>query len=250
MGIIMINREKFLEAKEKIIGINRERNGIGTLKEKTVHAVLKYYYEFDEDKQEIPIENFVADIFTGNEIIEIQTAHFNKLRDKLSCFLEQYNVTVVYPIPRKKYLIWVDEETGEYTPRRKSPATGSPYVIFPELYKIKNHLRNRNLNFKIVMLDLEEFRLLNGYARNRKKGSTRYDRIPLDIVDELVIERQEDYIQFIPYELEEEFTSKEFAKEAKINISLSQTTLNILDYVGAVERIGKRGRSYLYKVKG
>ena len=99
------------------------------------------------------------------------------------------------------------------------------------------------------MLDLEEFRLLNGYARNRKKGSTRYDRIPLDIVDELIIERQEDYIQFIPYELEEEFTSKEFAKEAKINLSLAQTSLNILDYVGAVERIGKRGRSFLYKVK-
>ena len=38
----------------------------GTL-EKTVHAVLKNYYAPDEDMHEIPIENFVADIFDGRQ---------------------------------------------------------------------------------------------------------------------------------------------------------------------------------------
>ena len=32
---------RFEAAKKKIIGQSRERNGIGTLAEKTVHAVLK-----------------------------------------------------------------------------------------------------------------------------------------------------------------------------------------------------------------
>ena len=54
--------QAFEEAKNKIIGIDRQRLGIGTLSEKTVHAILKNYYEPDEDKQEIPIENYVADI--------------------------------------------------------------------------------------------------------------------------------------------------------------------------------------------
>ena len=47
---------------------------IGTLSEKTLHAFLKNYYEPDIDKQEIPIDKYVTDIFTGQEIMEIQTA--------------------------------------------------------------------------------------------------------------------------------------------------------------------------------
>ena len=43
------------------------RQGIGTLSEKTVHAVMKNYYAPDTDMHEIPIENFVADIFTGHD---------------------------------------------------------------------------------------------------------------------------------------------------------------------------------------
>ena len=62
------------------------RQGIGTLSEKTVHAVMKNYYAPDTDMHEIPIENFVADIYTGQEIIEIQTRAFNKMRRKLTLF--------------------------------------------------------------------------------------------------------------------------------------------------------------------
>lgn len=47
---------RFTAATERIIGKNRERNGIGTLSEKTVHAVLKNYYAPDETQHEIPVE--------------------------------------------------------------------------------------------------------------------------------------------------------------------------------------------------
>ena len=50
-----MNKEQFESAKNKIIGIKRNRNGIGTLSEKTVHAILKNYYEPDEDYHEIPV---------------------------------------------------------------------------------------------------------------------------------------------------------------------------------------------------
>ena len=94
------------------------RQGIGTLSEKTVHAVMKNYYAPDTDMHEIPIENFVADIFTGQEIIEIQTRAFYKMRRKLDAFLPLYPVTIVYPIPHIKWLSWIDEETGETSPKR------------------------------------------------------------------------------------------------------------------------------------
>ena len=65
----------------------KKKNYIGTFYEKSLHAVLKNYYEPDEDKQEIPIENYVADIYADGQIIEIQTRNFNVTRDKLKAFL-------------------------------------------------------------------------------------------------------------------------------------------------------------------
>lgn len=240
------NQIRFQDAKIKIIGIDRQRLGIGTYGEKTVHAILKNYYEPNEDKHEIPIDRYVADIYTGEEIIEIQTGQFNRMREKLKAFLPLYPVTIVYPIPREKWVIWIDEETGDLSKKRKSPKKGDPYTAFAELYKIKMYLKEPNLKLKLVLIDMEEYRLLNGWSHDRKKGSSRYDRIPSEMVGEVVLESAEDYMQFVPPQLEEPFTSKEFAKAAHINVGLAQTVLNILYYMGTVERVGKKERSYLY----
>ena len=56
-------------------------------------------------------------------------------------------------------------------------------------------------------------------------------------------------MQFVPFELKDRFTSREFAKAAHITVSLAQTVLNILHYVGTVERVGKQGKLYLYEAK-
>ncbi len=245
----MPDKTAFENAKKKIIGVDRQRLGIGTLSEKTVHAILKNYYQPDEDKQEIPIENYVADIYADGEIIEIQTRQFNKLRGKLQSFLPLYPVTIIYPIPREKWIIWIDEESGELSRRRKSPAKGNPYMVFPELYKIKMHLKDPHLRLRLAMLDMEEYKLLNGWSKDKKKGASRYDRIPTEYVQELEIDCPKDFMQFVPLELEGAFTSKEFAKAAHISVSLAQVVLNILHHVGTVERVGKKGRMYLYEVR-
>ena len=244
----MPDQKAFEDAKKRIIGVDRQRLGIGTLSEKTVHAILKNYYEPDEDKQEIPIENYVADIYADGEIIEIQTRQLNKLRGKLTAFLPLYPVTVVYPIPREKWLIWIDEESGELSNKRKSPVKGNPYLAFPELYKIKMFLKDPNLRLRLLLLDIEEYRLLNGWSKDKKKGSSRFDRIPVALAEEIEIDCLKDYMQFVPYELEGSFTSKEFAKAAHIPVPLAQTVLNILYHVGTVTRVGKEGSQYLYHV--
>lgn len=243
-----INESLFENTRDKIVGIQRERQGIGTLSEKTVHAVLKNYYAPDTDMHEIPIENFVADIYTGQEIIEIQTRAFNKMRRKLDAFLPVYPVTIVYPIPHIKWLSWIDEETGETSPKRKSPKTGNAYMAFIELYKIRSYLSNPNLHLKVALIDMEEYRLLNGWSRDKKKGSERYDRIPVKFAEEVCIDRREDYMQFVPYDLPETFTTKDFAKHAKIQLWLAQTVLLILTDLEIVVRVGKQGHSYLYEV--
>lgn len=243
-----IDEKRFEQAKNRVIGMNRKRQGIGTLSEKTIHAVLKNYYAPDTEMHEIPIANFVADIYTGSEIIEIQTRSFNNMRRKLAAFLPEYPVTIVYPIPHIKWIAWIDEETGETSPKRKSPRCGNPYQAFIELYKIRPFLVNENLKFRFDLIDMEEYRLLNGWSRDKKKGSERFDRIPTDFVEEVCVDCREDYMQFIPYDVPENFTAKDFAGCARIPVRLAQTVLLILTDLGIVERIGKEGRSYLYRI--
>lgn len=241
--------QSFQDAKDKIIGVDRQRLGIGTLSEKTVHAVLKNYLQPDEDHHEIPIENYVADIYNDGEIIEIQTRQFDKMRNKLQTFLPLYPVTIVYPIPREKKLIWIDEESGELSNPRKSPLKGTRYTVFPELYKIKMFLKDPNLRLKLILMDMEEYKLLNGWSKDKKKGASRFDRIPTELVEEVEINCIEDYMQFVPYELEGEFTVKEFAKAAHIPVKLAGIVVNILHHMDVLNRTGKQGNAYLYEVK-
>ena len=242
-----LDKNAFEQAKLKVLLKQNDPHGFGTLREKTVHAVMKLYYEPNEDCHEVPIEGFIADIYTGEHIIEIQNGNFDKLRPKLAAFLPLYPVTVVLPIPHYKWLIWMDEESGELSRRNKSPVTGNVYHACPELYKIKQYLGHPNLSFAFPLIDMDEYRLLNGWSKNRKRGSSRYDRMPLALFDEVVIERVEDFMQLVPYELDDAFTVKEFADAASIHRDLASVTLPLLMHMGLVDRVGKRGREYLYE---
>lgn len=243
-----LDQDAFEQAKLKVLLKQNDPHGFGTLREKTVHAVMKLYYEPNEDYHEVPIEGYIADIYTGERIIEIQNGNFNKLRPKLGVFLPLYPVTVVLPIPHHKWIIWMDEESGELSKRNKSPVTGNVYHAFSELYKIKQYLGHPNLSFAFPLLDMDEYRLLNGWSKNKKRGSSRYDRMPLALFDEVIIERVEDFVRLVPYELEDAFTVKDFAKISGIHRDLASVTIPLLTHMGLLMRVGKRGREYLYEV--
>lgn len=246
----IIDQELFQNAKLKVLMKQTDPHGFGTLKEKSIHSIMKNYYAPDEDMHEIPIENYIADIYTGTEIIEIQNGNFNKMRDKLDAFLPIYDVTIVYPIPHEKWVKWIDPDTGDVSKKHKSPKKGSGYTAFPELYKLKKYLREEHLHFRFPLLNMEEYRMLNGWSTNRKRGSTRYDRIPISFEQEICIECLEDYMQFVPYDLKEQFTCPEFSKAAHITKDLGSVVLNILTELEIVRRVGKQGRAYLYEVCG
>jgi hypothetical protein len=243
-----MDRTSFQLAVEKILSREQENHSIGTLGEKTLHAVIKNYVEPDEDFHEVRLDGYVADVYRDGCVYEIQTANFNKMREKLCAFLPLYKVTIVYPVPATKWLRWIDVETGEVTERRKSPKKGTPQAVFKELYKIKPFLKNPNLSIRILLIDVEETRLLDGWSYDRKKGSHRDNRIPTDLVEDLLLEQVEDYRMLVPPELER-FDSKEYAKATKLTVNRARTALNVLYDMGIVERVDKAGNRYLYEVR-
>ena len=125
---------------------------------------------------------------------------------------------------------------------------GNPYVAFKELYRIKNFLLDENLHLKFVFINMEEYRLLNGWSRDRKKGSSRFDRIPLELVEIMDIDCPRDYLQLVPYGIPEPFTVKEFAKEVHSPGEPGAGGFADPGLRGVVERVGKKGNAYLYKV--
>lgn len=246
----MVKEKAFYEACNIILGNEDTNTGIGTLGEKTLHAILKYYFEPNSDYHETRYCGFVADIAYEGQVIEIQTRSFDKLRRKLDKFLEQGSVRVVYPIAYEKYLEWIDEETGAISKKRKSPKKGTPYEAFFELYKIKSYLVHPNLKLSIVLLNIEEQRLLNGWSQDKKRGSHRYERIPTKLVDQIDINSTRDFRKLIPEGIEEPFSTKTYKEATKLSIEQARTALHVLHYVGAIEKVGKKGNLILYQIAG
>ena len=221
---------------------------IGTLAEKTVHSTLKQYLSHDLARQEIKIGSYYADVCIDGHIFEIQTRQFNKLRTKLDFFLQDHPVTVVYPVTCQNYLRWVTPKTGEISSPKKSPRKGNPLQVFAELYRIRPFLAHPHFSLKLILMDMEEYRMLDGYGKDKKRRATKCDKFPLALVAEYDIQTPKDYRMLLPKTLPDHFTSKEFAKLARISLGLAQTTLLLLSELGVVKRTTKQGNAYIYEL--
>lgn len=229
--------------------LERESGGIGTLGEKTLHAALKFFVEPNAEYHEKKIGDYYADVERDGYVIEIQTRSFDRLRKKLAFFLDiGYKVTVVYPVPAIKWISWIDREQGEIGEKRRSPKKGTVYDIVSELYKIRPLISDDRLGFHVIMLEVVDYRNLDGYGKSKKIRSTRFERMPLTLLGQTRFGMTDRFSALVPTELPESFTSADFAAAASISRSIAQKTLLLLTDVGVVTRIGKEGRCYIYKM--
>ena len=243
-----MDHERFAEICECYRNRARERAGIGTLGEKTLHAVLKDYFQEDTHFQEFTVDGYVADVVRGGEIVEIQTRDLYRLAPKISTFLVENRVTVVHPIALTKTVFWMDPETGECISQRKSNKKGKVIDVLPELYGLRQFLKNEKFRVCILLLNVNEYRVLDGYGKDKKKRATKLDRYPTALIDEIYLENAEDYRRFLPDELSEEFASSDFRIAAKCDTFTAQRSLNILSQLGILECIGRKGRQKAYMI--
>ena len=76
--------------------------GIGTLRETSLHATLKDWLSQPGDRLEVPLAGYLIDIERGSELIEIQTGNFSALKPKLKAILDDHLVRVVHPVNERK----------------------------------------------------------------------------------------------------------------------------------------------------
>ena len=241
-----MEEQRFLLACDRVVGKEYERGTVGLLSEKTMHAVLKEYFEADRAFHEIKVGAFYADILRENEITEIQTRSLCNLRKKLDAFLKDYTVTVVYPVAYEKNLIWLDRESGEVSDKRRVGRKGSFFDAGRELWYLSDYLLHPNLKIRLLLINLDEYRLLNKKG-GKKRGTLRYDRIPLALVGELLLEERESFYALLPEKLPSPFTAKQFRKAVKGGPRTAPALLSVLMRVGVVQRVGKDGNAYLYE---
>ena len=219
---------------------------IGVLKEKPLHATLKWWLDDNPAHHEICLPcGKVADIFDGTAVTEVQTGSFSPLRKKLEVLLPDYPVTVVHPVVRRKYVTWIDPETGETAPPHKSPRVGSFTDGGKELIYLLPLLGHPNLTIRLVLIDAEEQRLADGWGNEGKRGSHRAVMLPLTVEDTLTLACPADYAALVPANLPEAFTATQFGKAARLQGRKLWAALKVLVERGVLTR-EKEGREYLY----
>lgn len=241
-----MDKTRFLSACQACVGKERKQNGIGTLGEKSVHAVLKHYFDPCEAHHEVRCNGYVADVKNERGFVEIQTRDFYRLQKKLEVFLQEAPVTVVYPVAAERWLIWIDEN-GALEPKRRVTRKLTAASVLPELYGLRSLFQNPRLRFCVVLLEVEDYRLKDGYGPDKKKRATKFDRYPVALLDELWLSSPEDYLQLVPDSLPDGFSAKEYAKAVKLPSRQASAAANVLSYFGAVERVGKDKNAYLYR---
>ncbi len=252
-------RIRFLRLAGEELLREKTRDGIGLLAEKRLHGLLKRWILDDPTCHEVKIvgqgerpRKFVADVLTPEgRIFEVQTGKLYPMREKLAFYMEQtaYPVTVVHPIFPLKYVSWLDQKSGEVTSRKKSPLHQTPLHAIAELKPFLPYLDSGRLSLCLPAIEVEEFRLLDGWGRGGKRGSHRFELIPLSLLDTYYFSTAADYAAFFPQHeaLEEPFTAKAFGKISRLSGFLLYDALFVFEALGVIARCGKEGRAALYK---
>ncbi len=249
---------------------------IGTLREKRLHAAIKTYLCPDTARHEIPVgtlfgggvddggagtRHMVADIVCDGEIFEVQTGGLYPLREKLAWYLAHTpcRVTVVHPIPAVRYLSWIDPADGTVISRRRSPKRGRVQDVAKELYWLSDFVGNPRFSLRLLLIELEEYRLADGWSRDGKRGSSRYERFPTALLGDVTLASAADYAAyFLPALLAARapdgspvpFTAADYARVTGIRGKATYGTLRLLTSLALLrEREERVGRSKAYEVR-
>ncbi|MBR2370842.1 MAG: hypothetical protein IKA82_02355 [Clostridia bacterium] len=250
---------------EELVQYSKVDDGIGTYAEKRLHVTLKRFVCDDPECYEIKVNGepsesqgrrgrrgFVADVLTGNTVYEIQTASLYPLKSKIEFLLErtELELVVVHPLIEIKWVAWIDPGSGVVSKRHRSPKKENVFSIARDLYAMIPFIRNERFRIMLPVIEAEEYRMLDGWGRGGKLGSSRVERYPLSLIDVIELNTSEDYLKYyLPPDLPESFTASEYSRLIGSKGIAPYSLLSVLCELGTVEKGEKVGRSFIYRKK-
>jgi hypothetical protein len=224
----------------------QSQTDIGVLNEKPLHAALKKWYARPGDRLEVPVDGFVVDIVHDDLLIEIQTANFSSVKQKLIDLVSRHRVRLVYPIAREKWLVKLPREGRDKRSRRKSPKRGRIEEIFRELVSFPELLAERNFSLEVLFTQEEEVRRYDGERGWRRRGWVTEERLLLAVVERRLFDVPADMAHLLPRGLPKPFTTAHLAEGIGRSRWWGQKMAYCLREMGIIESVGRRGRSTLY----
>lgn len=229
---------------------NADRDSIGVLREKMLHSVIKSALSHNGGECEVRINGHnIADCLKDNTVYEVQTESLFPAKKKLEFYLENtdYNVDIVFPIPSEKYVAWVDPESGDVHSSGKKCKSRTLADYARELSYVADYVGNGRVTLTLLYISETEYRFLDGKrSRDKKRGSTRIERIPTRLIcgEELCDKR--DFMALLP--TLDRFTRKEYMKDKKIrSVRQMYFAISTLLRLGFIVEDGKQGNAICYK---
>jgi hypothetical protein len=238
---------------------------INTYSESALHKTLKNLYALEQGyRTEVECDGKIYDILDpqGN-VIEIQTKNVSKLLEKATSALKNgRKVKIVYPVVVEKHIELYGED-GNRISKRKSPAKGSIYDIFPELTGLFSVLLNKNFSLDILEVTMTERRIRTQEPVQSANGKRRFcknwnktDKILDNILASYTFSKAADYTALIPLQCLPVFSAKELAAALKTDKSLPASAATrayimiwVLKKMNLITQQEIKNRSHYYSVK-
>ena len=249
-----VNEDLILQFRAAIEEYNsgRARDNIGELREKMLHSVIKSTVAGDDGECEVRINGHnIADCLKDNTVYEIQTESLFPVRKKLEFYLKNtdYHVDIIFPIPSEKYLSWVEPESGDVHSSGKKCKRRTVADYARELNFVADYIDDPRVTLTLLYISETEYRFLDGKrSKDKKRGSTRIERVPEDLLFGEEFSQKRDFLSLLP--ASDRFTRKEYMKDKKIrSVRQMYSAISILLRFGFIVEDGKRGNAICYRTE-
>ncbi len=215
--------------------------------ETSLHQDLKVRYGLDRGGLcEVALAGFRIDAVDGDgTLVEVQAGPLGALKSKLRALLPDHRVRIVKPVVVRRKIFRRDRANGPNRSGRQSPKRGSLVDVFDDLVGIAAFVADKNLSIELLGVSIEEIR----DARRRRPGYRVVDRRLDQVLETQRIDAPEDLWELLPAGLpdSEPFTTRDLARKLDRPLPFAQRVAYCLRLSGAVQPVGKRGNSHLYK---
>ena len=220
---------------------------IGTYNEKRLHLILKHLVSTSSEQHEVKLGRYIADVFDGQRIYEIQTGSLSPISKKIGFYLSEteYPITVIKPFIASKRIVRIDRETGEVIRSKKSPKKATDGALYSELFWMADYLKFPRFDVIALFINADEYRYSDEKVRHRKSGKYDSELFPRELID-LRYFNSDTTFEYLLSSCEDRFFAKDFSAVHGLKGRELYRTLNMLCKLSLIERDKTPSGAYMY----